>query len=662
MALSYAIVCALALFAPLGCKDSQRQPVNVKTAVLQGDTTSHVISTGDRDIVLRARAFDRADNRDSARALYEQAAGMLPHISDWLYLRAAGVTSDSSARANYFSKVRSAVARDRIRATDAQARERSGDIAGAIKAYSAAGSRLSAIRLRLSPGVSDADRASARKDLLSYIQHPPGNDEARDAVGLFDQLFPKHSASEELTLARGANSAGWSARAAAGYAKAIKARLGNSADFFRYGTTLSRLNRDKEAAAQFARVSSPNSLAAAAGYQRARALIAMGNPGASQALRTVVGKFPRDTSAAAALLLLSDLATDDGRDDAARFTLLSLVHRFPSTRQAVIARFRAAIIAYIGKDYRASAAEMDSLSTHSPESGEAQAAIYWAGNAYAALGDKTKARERWKAALLKDPLNYYAVMSAAKLDTVAITPDRTLAAYPVVPVVDSAIDRVATLKDVGMDTEAAFEDSRLFRDAATSPQRLLATANAFAGTDQAERSIALGRKALDQIGRNSQDLRLYFPVVERETLIASSKENGLDPILVASLIRQESLWNPRATSGPGARGLMQLMPSVGKRIAESKGISPWDPSMLYQPAINIQLGTAHLSTLMKRYPATVRALAAYNAGESRVEKWSGKLGADDTEIFVERIPFVETRDYVRIILRNRAYYEALYPW
>ena len=663
MALSHFLLCAIALFAPAGCKDWKRAtPVNAKTAVLQGDTTSHVLSGGDRDIVLRARAFDRSDNRDSARALYEMAASKLPTIAEWLYLRAAGVTADSSARAGYFAKVKSAVARDRIRATDAQARERSGDIEGAIKAYSAAGSRLSAIRLRLSPGISDADRSLARKDLLAYIRNPPGNDGAHDAIGLFDQLFPKHPASEDLTIARAASAAGWSARTATAYALAMKARLGGSADHFRYGIALSRLNRDREAAAQFAKVTSPASLAAAATYQRARALIAMGNPSAPQLLRALVNRFPRDTSAAAALLLLSDLATDDGRDDAARATLLSVVHRFPSARQAPIARFRAAMIAFIAKEYRAAASEMDSLVKHSPQSSEAQSAAYWAGKSYAALGDSLHAKERWRSAIVKDPLNYYAVKAAANLDTVVISQDRTPSAYPVVAVVDSAVDRVAILKDVGMDTEAELENSRLFRDATSSPQRLLATAHAFAGTDQAERSIALGRKALDQMGRSSQNLRLYFPVVSRETLVSSSKENGLDPILVASLIRQESLWNPRATSSAGARGLMQLLPSVGKSIAASKGISPWDAAMLYQPDINIQLGTDHLSVLMRKYPNVVRALAAYNAGESRVAKWSGKAGAEDPEIFTERIPFVETRDYVRVILRNRAYYDALYPW
>jgi soluble lytic murein transglycosylase len=213
-----------------------------------------------------------------------------------------------------------------------------------------------------------------------------------------------------------------------------------------------------------------------------------------------------------------------------------------------------------------------------------------------------------------------------------------------------------------MDVEAGFENDKLFRDALVNPARVVATASALAGSDQASRSIALGKRAIDDIGGTPANYRLYFPVLERETLISSSRENGLDPILVAALIRQESNFNPLATSPVGARGLMQLMPDVGRSLAGAKGISPWNPDILYDPATNIKLGTTHLSALMRKYPEVVKALAAYNAGESRVEKWSTKTGAADPEVFTERIPFVETRDYVRTILRNRAYYQALYPW
>jgi soluble lytic murein transglycosylase len=222
--------------------------------------------------------------------------------------------------------------------------------------------------------------------------------------------------------------------------------------------------------------------------------------------------------------------------------------------------------------------------------------------------------------------------------------------------------RIVSLKDVGMEVEAGFENDRLFHDALADPNRLVGTAHALAGTDQASRSIALGRRALDEIGRSPENYRLYFPVLERETLTSSSKENGLDPALVAALIRQESNFNPQATSPVGARGLMQLMPDVGQTLAAAKGIRPWDADLLYEPATNIRLGTAHLQGLAHRYSDVVKVLAAYNAGESRVEKWSTKTGAGDPEVFTERIPFVETRDYVRSILRNRAYYQALYPW
>jgi soluble lytic murein transglycosylase len=254
------------------------------------------------------------------------------------------------------------------------------------------------------------------------------------------------------------------------------------------------------------------------------------------------------------------------------------------------------------------------------------------------------------------------VLAAKRLDTTLVASDRSPSNYGKVPAIDTAMNRIVELRDVGMDVEAGFENDKLFRDALSNPTRMVATAHALAGSDQASRSIALGRRAIDEIGRSPENYRLYFPVLEREILIASSKENGLDPVLVAALIRQESNFNPLATSPAGARGLMQLMPAVGKTVAESKGIGPWDPQLLYEPATNIKLGTAHLSGLARKYPEVVKVLAAYNAGESRVEKWSSKTGAGDPEVFTERIPFVETRDYVRTILRNRAYYQALYPW
>ncbi len=630
---------------------------------LAGDTTQHALSVEDRALVLRARELDRADSLEAARAAYDQAAQKLPQLSDWLYLRAAGVSGDSAARAGYYARLRTDVARDRVRWTEAIARERTRDFAGAVRAYAALGAKLDALRLRINPPADDASRTAARGELLSFISRSDNSADTREAIDLFDKVFTTTTPSEELVIARAAGQSGAPDRAATAYSKALAAGLGDVADNVGYGSVLFRLRRYPDAAEQFTKVRRPPNLAAAAQYQRARAQIALGNTAAARStLRAITTVYPKDTSAASALLLLADLATDDNRDRDARQTLTSLLKRFPTGRHATNARFRAGMISYIQGDRKAAAAEFDSLTARDSNSTEALAAAYWAGRSYAALGDKARSAARWRSIIAREPLSYYAVMAAKRLDTTLVASDRSPSNYGRVPAIDTAISRIAELRDVGMDVEAGFENDKLFRDALSNSTRMVATAHALAGTDQASRSIALGRRAIDEIGRSPENYRLYFPVLERETLISSSKENGIDPVLVAALIRQESNFNPLATSPAGARGLMQLMPAVGKAVADTKGIGPWDPNLLYQPATNIKLGTAHLSALVRKYPEVVKVLAAYNAGESRVEKWSSKTGAGDPEIFTERIPFVETRDYVRTILRNRAYYQALYPW
>jgi soluble lytic murein transglycosylase len=651
---------AAIILSSAACQDTK---ASSKIEAGSSTDTTHVVNDADRQLVLRARALDRADSLDAARSAYEEAAKRIPNLSDWLYLRAAGVTGDSSARADYFDKVKTPVARDRIRWTDAIARERNHDIPGAIRVYTSVGARLDALRLRVSPPADSAAVAAARGDLLSFIRTSNTSAETRDAISLFDKVFPNPSAAEDLTIAQAAARSGVPDRAATGFARAFKSLPRTPTDVFSYASVLYRLRKYGDAATQFAAVRNPPALAAGAQYQRARALVAMGNAtGGRAALRALTTAYPADTSAANAYLLLADLATDENRDADARSTLLAMLKKFPAGRQASSARFRVGLISYIQGDRKAAAAEFDSLVARDSSSTDALAAGYWAGRSYAALGNSANARARWRWVTAKEPLSYYAVASAKRLDSVLVKVDRSTPTNASLPDVDAASNRISSLRDVGMDVEAGFESDRLFRDALQDSTRLFATSRALAGGDQAGRSIALGKRAIDTFGPSTAAYRLYFPVLERETLIASAKANHLDPVMVAALIRQESNFNPKATSPVGARGLMQLMPSVGASIAAGKGIRPWNDSLLYDPRINIRLGTSHLTGLVQKYPEIVKVLAAYNAGESRVTRWSTKAGAADPEVFAERIPFVETRDYVRIVIRNRAYYEALYPW
>ena len=154
--------------------------------------------------------------------------------------------------------------------------------------------------------------------------------------------------------------------------------------------------------------------------------------------------------------------------------------------------------------------------------------------------------------------------------------------------------------------------------------------------------------------------RILFPEPYWQTIVAESKKNGLDPYLVASLIRQESEFNPSAISHANAYGLMQLLPSVGRQMAREEGIGSIETRQLLDPLLNIRLGTRYLRETMEKFGRVPEyALAAYNAGDSRVTDWQAAGPYHGIDEFVESIPFTETRDYVQAILRNQDIYRGI---
>ena len=152
-----------------------------------------------------------------------------------------------------------------------------------------------------------------------------------------------------------------------------------------------------------------------------------------------------------------------------------------------------------------------------------------------------------------------------------------------------------------------------------------------------------------------------FPKAYWTDLRKYSVLNGLDPYLVASLIRQESEFNALALSRANAVGLMQLLPKTGKTVAKQVKLRGYSAPQLYTPAVNLELGTRYFKDMVDKYNGQFEyALAAYNAGSDRVGDWLGQGHYRDPQEFVESIPFTETREYVQAILRNANMYRQLY--
>ncbi len=154
---------------------------------------------------------------------------------------------------------------------------------------------------------------------------------------------------------------------------------------------------------------------------------------------------------------------------------------------------------------------------------------------------------------------------------------------------------------------------------------------------------------------------LLFPLPYRSELTADAAARGIDPYLLAGLIRQESEFDPGALSPAKAYGLTQVRPGTGRQFARAAGIARFSAGMLYQPAVNLKIGSSILRSMLDQHGGQLeQTLASYNAGPARVSEWSTWANYREPAEFVESIPYTETRDYVQAVLRNADVYRRLY--
>jgi soluble lytic murein transglycosylase len=152
--------------------------------------------------------------------------------------------------------------------------------------------------------------------------------------------------------------------------------------------------------------------------------------------------------------------------------------------------------------------------------------------------------------------------------------------------------------------------------------------------------------------------RQYYPLGYQTEIAESAARHRISPYLVAAVINAESSWGAEQVSGVGAIGLMQVMPQTARDLAGSKRVDrrKFPPDKLLDPATNIEYGTAYLRYLVDRYHEVEMALAAYNAGLSRVDQWAKK--GNNIRSTIE---FPETKKYVLKVIRGKERYEALHP-
>ncbi|MGA7625090.1 MAG: lytic transglycosylase domain-containing protein [Candidatus Acidiferrales bacterium] len=350
---------------------------------------------------------------------------------------------------------------------------------------------------------------------------------------------------------------------------------------------------------------------------------------------------------------------------------------FPNATDALPSHWRFAWTAVLER--RPAAAE--NLAEHLrrfPGSQFTPDALYWLGRLAEESQNPGLARSYYEKLQERFPQNYFATAASARLHTIGAGSEADPDIFAAIPPVPPAMKLGATIPASAAVRQARADALRSIAFDASAELELRA---AFAATGEPRLLLEAAQEAVvaGHVGAAIVTIRQIYPQLEwrpfdqvprevwltayampfQNSIVSRSTEAGVDPMLTAGLIRQESAYDPEARSGANAFGLMQLLPKTARRFAKQAKVRYSTP-MLYEPDYNIRIGTIYFAGLKRDFGSVESALAAYNAGEDRVTFWiSGQTYREPAE-FVDSIPFTETREYVEIVTRNADIYRKLY--
>jgi soluble lytic murein transglycosylase len=288
-------------------------------------------------------------------------------------------------------------------------------------------------------------------------------------------------------------------------------------------------------------------------------------------------------------------------------------------------------------------------------------AIYWTGRAREQAGT-TGAVDLYSRILAEAPRSYYGMLAAARLGRareggvsgrIVLPPEPRAALAD-----DAAFARVVLLRRINLVEEAAAELEDAVQGAVSDPVRLYGMAGVYIEAERYHMALRIMRRHFQPLAATGDPAlprafwEMFYPYAWRDEMRDAAQRRGIDPYLVAAVVREESSYYPRATSRAGARGLMQLMPATARLMAPAGNLE--------DPGFNIELGTRFLAELIRDFADPRLAVAAYNAGPNRVRQWLNTRRSDDLEAFVEQIPFDETRLYVKRVVLSWDEYRRIY--
>lgn len=631
-------------------------------------------------LVGRARALERLGLDSAAADAWIQAADAAPGIAPWLRLSAlqalgrAGAPDRASAVAATLAEERT-VSRDSIHIEVARAAFASGDtVLGLVLAdsLSARGAAQLAGSWLIPALMASGDTSAAMRVARQSLDLKRADASVGETYLAFDTTLSALRLVAEADLASGRTR-----RAVELLERALErtpeagrpaARLALAEAWFARG----RYSEVRQALAPWldgaegGPQGESSRLRSEALFLAGRAWYRQGRRDEAMELWRRVSAIPDAPDGPYAAFLIGDIMHDRGDLAGAASAYETTVERYPNSAYAGTSLFRLGMLALLEQRPEDAIRQFDTYRQRSPGGNWYHASIYWSARSREAAGDSASARGLFHESIEYDPLGYYGVLAAAALglDAWEQVPRRVMVPPPEARSRDvTLVDRMDALRDLGWRSRGIRELSTRDRMGETPAVRLrLALLLNERGWTWQGTSLADAVRRTGSGAWSDDLLRGVYPLIYTDALEAAAERHSLDPALVAAIVRRESQFDREVISGAGAVGLMQVLPRTGAELARRDGIPGFQATQLEVADVNLTLGTLYLRELLDRNNGSLPpALISYNAGPHRYARWREfpEFSAD-AELMVERIPFRETRLYVKTITAYRYIYRRLW--
>ena len=455
---------------------------------------------------------------------------------------------------------------------------------------------------------------------------------------------------------------------------------------------LDRINKDGEAIKIYLRIvtrlkktdSRPLAL-----YYMARMQWNRGSRETAQKLMDrLVKEYPKHDRAPTALYVSGRIDESGGDHERAISKWMRAVDNYPKSDIAPTILWSVGWNYYNKGNYIKSQNAFNRFIKEYPDSGQIKKVLYWQGRGLIENGNSSDKVPQFDRLLAEFPNSYYTLLVANGGDNSLYThmvrfhPDEEMLDEILDRNIASAVKQYQTRPQLNGKHNWALESSRNwlalgFRERAKLLLDILAKEikptnghlvwlsnlyyrAGFYGDVFWRLDMAIANMDMDNEQKRFLST-IMFPVPHWETVLIESERYNVDPMLVLSVMRQESRFDTDIVSRADARGLMQIIPPTGARLSKQLEIENYSAELLHDPEINIKMGVYYLSSLLRRSGGELApALASYNAGMRVVKKWLQRLPYDDVSKFIETIPYPETRGYVKNVLRNYGIYQTIY--